>query len=641
MAFSMTMGAMDQVFVDGKTVEEAPRILRQDQLMLPHLYAPLKGTASCHECTKAFTTFRRKYNCQMCGEVVCRNCTVPYVAEVANDVIDAKVCLSCVAVVEAEYQETIAATSPRSTIPHVRSTHLSSSSRISDDLIGDNRRRTESLDRLSSIASSSSPDAVSLVTESTTFDYVLDFNWGNPWPKPPVVENDAQRIQVLRSYNIPDKEPNFDAICEFACKVLQCPVAVVSVIDDKYQRFKASIGLAQEKIPRGVAFCAHALVSKEPIVVLDTSADARFQNNPMVKGAGILFYASAPICAPSGHVLGTVCVMDQKPRTQVDASMLEVLANVVVKKLEDSERLPMRRSSTTNGRRSSSSSTRGHRTSSSESGMEQERVSSSSSAVPLRSTEANSYGSQEGSQHEHSRHQHMPFALSGDDLLPRSQWVSDSKRTNCHVCAQKFSMFLRKHHCRLCGEVICKNCAMSTMLVKSNEASVADPKKLVRVAACLQCLTAKASTNIANLNVTDNFAPMSSSMPPQPISVERPKTLERSASHSHMRNLVPPTHHGTSAAAAGVPLLERTYNDEPEPEVIPVLQRNQSYDVDSHLTMYNNTQLVLDPPANVMPTRDFSKNEIQSMLVRLLSQSNDIQQQLSQVAPPDQLSLSR
>ncbi|RHY37772.1 hypothetical protein DYB34_003545 [Aphanomyces astaci] len=597
--------------------------------------------------------------------------------------------MSCVSIVEAEYHASLSTSASFRSSPQIsqlRNTALSASYRSSSGSVDvgsysveaqlDELRTARSMPAFSPALEDYSSDLnalsginypVQLVTATTPYEYPLDYSWANPWPKPPVVPNDAQRVQVLRSYPILDDGSvhsyGFGAICDFAAQVLRCPVAVVTVIDEKYVRFQASVGLAQDKIPRSVAFCAHALVSKEPTVVLDTTVDTRFLANPMVTGAGIHFYASAPICAPSGHVLGTVCVMDQSARPLgVDVSLLEVLANVVVKKLEDSERrrLPstssMRRSSEDRGasssqdggkgtdsghrRRSTSSSsstaTRSHRTSSSDVASSSttnhppyhppypedlHRVSSVGSSVAAGGASRDSSMGLTDGPNNNQPPQQQQFFLAPDELKPRTQWVSDSKRHDCQVCNRKFSMFLRKHHCRVCGEVICKNCAMSTMLVKRD--------KKVPITACLDCLRSR----------TTDAPPL----PPNSHSTRRRRPVDGDTIilHPHGGSTTSPeadnTLEGSSKSSpVDTPVATPCDLVEPEPaEIIPVLLRYQAYDVDTNLAMYSNHELVLDSSSAVAPVaRDFSQQEIQSMLVRLLSQSNDIQHQIAQVAPP-------
>lgn len=170
------------------------------------------------------------------------------------------------------------------------------------------------------------------------FDYPLDFNWDHPWPKPPIVSGETERLEVLRGFDIMDtpQEDVFDIICDLASNALKSPIAAVSLLDEDREWFKASVGLAQNEVPRSVSFCAHAIMSKEPMVVMDTLLDKRFAKNPLVTGAAkIRFYAGAPICTPTGHILGTVFVFDTQPRNSCDIATLEKLSNVAMKNLED------------------------------------------------------------------------------------------------------------------------------------------------------------------------------------------------------------------------------------------------------------------------------------------------------------------
>lgn len=174
--------------------------------------------------------------------------------------------------------------------------------------------------------------------QKNNYDYELDFNWDHPWPKPPIVDQESTRLKVLRSFNILDSpaEDVFDIICDLASNALKCPISAVSLIDEDRQWFKASVGLAQNEIPRNVAFCAHTIMTKEPLVVLDTYTDERFAKNPLVTGAAnIRFYAGAPIVSSSGQVLGTVFVFDTRPRDRCEIAVIEKLSNVAMKNLED------------------------------------------------------------------------------------------------------------------------------------------------------------------------------------------------------------------------------------------------------------------------------------------------------------------
>ena len=110
------------------------------------------------------------------------------------------------------------------------------------------------------------------------------------------------------------------------------PIATITLIDEDRQWFKARVGLADRETPRSVSFCAHAILGNELFEVADAQQDERFRTNPLVTGdPGIRFYAGMPITAPSGHNLGTLCVIDRKPRQLSDADRvaLRVLARQV------------------------------------------------------------------------------------------------------------------------------------------------------------------------------------------------------------------------------------------------------------------------------------------------------------------------
>ncbi|RLN02242.1 hypothetical protein BBJ28_00000250 [Nothophytophthora sp. Chile5] len=154
--------------------------------------------------------------------------------------------------------------------------------------------------------------------------------WLHSWPRPPVGADEDDRLQALHALDVLDSSPEkpFDMICDLAKARLACPMAAVSFLDEHRQWFKASAGLAHKMIPRKIAFCAYTVFLREPMVVLDTLQDPRFERNPLVSGAaGVRFYAAAPIVDPtSGHVVGSVFVLDTQPRESCDIAILERLA---------------------------------------------------------------------------------------------------------------------------------------------------------------------------------------------------------------------------------------------------------------------------------------------------------------------------
>jgi diguanylate cyclase (GGDEF)-like protein len=136
--------------------------------------------------------------------------------------------------------------------------------------------------------------------------------------RPAKPDNEAERLSALQRYRILDTPPEsrFDDLVAIAAAICGMPMGSVSLIDDDRQWFKARLGLEDAETPRDTAFCAHAILEPDKVMVVpDARADARFRDNPFVTGApGIRFYAGAPLLSADGLPLGTLCVMDRQPR---------------------------------------------------------------------------------------------------------------------------------------------------------------------------------------------------------------------------------------------------------------------------------------------------------------------------------------
>jgi GAF domain-containing protein len=130
-------------------------------------------------------------------------------------------------------------------------------------------------------------------------------------------ENEAERLAALREYHILDTEAEqaYDDITTLAAYVCDVPIAMISLVDESRQWFKAKLGLHQRETPRDVAFCAHAILQSQPLIVRDALKDVRFADSALVKRSPhIRFYAGFPLSTAEGFALGTLCAIDRKPR---------------------------------------------------------------------------------------------------------------------------------------------------------------------------------------------------------------------------------------------------------------------------------------------------------------------------------------
>ncbi len=154
----------------------------------------------------------------------------------------------------------------------------------------------------------------------------------------PIPVNEVERIIDLRALEILDTpaEERFDRITRIAQKLFDVPIALVSLVDEDRQWFKSRLGLDATETPRELSFCAHAILDDRILLVPDANSDERFKDNPLVTGdPRIRFYAGAPIDSPSGNKVGTLCVIDRKPRelTAEDLETLRDLADMIEKEV--------------------------------------------------------------------------------------------------------------------------------------------------------------------------------------------------------------------------------------------------------------------------------------------------------------------
>nr|WP_314567185.1 EAL domain-containing protein [uncultured Pseudomonas sp.] len=152
----------------------------------------------------------------------------------------------------------------------------------------------------------------------------------------PTSDYEAQRLQRVAALCARDAEHDvvFEKLVAMASNYFAAPIALISIIDEHQQWFKARIGIEEEQTAREISFCAYSLFDRVPLEILDSHNDERFINNPMVTGTPyIRYYASAPLMTADGFSLGSLCIIDTVPRepmSERDFSMLVYFAELVM-----------------------------------------------------------------------------------------------------------------------------------------------------------------------------------------------------------------------------------------------------------------------------------------------------------------------
>jgi GAF domain-containing protein len=155
----------------------------------------------------------------------------------------------------------------------------------------------------------------------------------------PIPQNEARRLKVLWDYGVLDTVPEeiFDDLTELAALVCEAPISLISLIDEERQWFKSTFGTSVQETSRDISFCAHAIMGQGLFIVPDAIRDNRFASNPfVVSDPKVRFYAGAPLVTADGYALGTLCVLDVKPRNlrPEQKKALEVLSRHTVSLLE-------------------------------------------------------------------------------------------------------------------------------------------------------------------------------------------------------------------------------------------------------------------------------------------------------------------
>lgn len=156
----------------------------------------------------------------------------------------------------------------------------------------------------------------------------------------PLPENEEQRLKQLELYNIMDlgKDPDFDVFAQSAALLTDCPVSLISIMNNEKQVMQSCVGLEIDAVDRQNTLCQYSVASGEVVIISDTLEDKRSSDNEIVLQSGIRFYVGIPLKDPEGFVLGTLCVIDYKPKTISDkqinglVKMGEAVANLLMAK---------------------------------------------------------------------------------------------------------------------------------------------------------------------------------------------------------------------------------------------------------------------------------------------------------------------
>lgn len=159
------------------------------------------------------------------------------------------------------------------------------------------------------------------------------------YPDYPLPLNENQRLRELERYALDSglDDPNLSQVLDLCIDVLSMPMGLITVVDEKDQRFICRHGFNQLGTPRQMAFCSHAIAANQLLVVPDTSNDDRFCTNPLVTDTpGIRFYAGAPLQTPRNYPLGTLCVLDRQPREFSDRETRQLMgfASLAMREIE-------------------------------------------------------------------------------------------------------------------------------------------------------------------------------------------------------------------------------------------------------------------------------------------------------------------
>lgn len=157
----------------------------------------------------------------------------------------------------------------------------------------------------------------------------------------PMPLNEASRLSRITHMGLLDSTADdvLDHIVDMVALVFEVPIALVSIVSEHQQWFRAGTGLEERETPREISFCAYSILGRDVLQIPDATLDSRFRDNPMVTGEPhIRFYAGVPLVTADGLALGTLCIIDNRPRAALgprEVTMLEMYGQLVMKRLNN------------------------------------------------------------------------------------------------------------------------------------------------------------------------------------------------------------------------------------------------------------------------------------------------------------------
>ncbi|KAL4125646.1 hypothetical protein PRIC2_009227 [Phytophthora ramorum] len=312
---------------------------------------------SCSVCSGAFSMFtRRAHHCRICGSAVCSKCSaIRKDAQRSKFAGSTRVCMACL-----NGDQNGAKGSTYDSVRSGVSRSSASSSRGSDsECFGSSAHVTleEALagftieptlaanlagspSNASSSGRSQGGEDDGDVYANTPFDYELTFTKGNPWPDAPLTSTEKERVKRIQTLNLSQDFANTTLrdLLDLARSTVNCPVAALSVVTASTSLFVTTIGLVGDQVPRDIGVDAHAIMSQEPLVVLDCRKDIRFAKNPLALSMQVQFFLGVPIFTKDkGVVVGAICIADTKARKKVkgsDLRALQLIASRIIDKMD-------------------------------------------------------------------------------------------------------------------------------------------------------------------------------------------------------------------------------------------------------------------------------------------------------------------